>query len=97
MSGQREAGLKKNIPMKSNKKEIMFLDSAKNQSRLRRYFYLLLCLLLVIDFFIAKQGHFAWETAPGFFAVYGFVACVGLIFIAKALRWLVKRKEDYYD
>jgi hypothetical protein len=32
-----------------------------------------------------------------FFAVYGFISCVSLIFIAKALRLLVKRKEDYYD
>lgn len=82
--------------MKS-KKEITFLDSAENQSKVRRFFYLILCLLLILDFFIVKQGHFAWETTPEFFAVYGFIACVGLIFIAKALRWLVKRKEDYYD
>jgi len=32
-----------------------------------------------------------------FFAVYGFVSCVALIFIAKILRKIVKRKENYYD
>ena len=26
-----------------------------------------------------------------------FIGCVGLIFIAKGLRLLVKRKENYYD
>lgn len=78
------------------KKELTFLDSTENRARVRKGFYISLVLLLVVDFFVAKHGHFSWEEAPGFYAVYGFIACVTLIFIAKALRWLVKRKEDYY-
>ncbi len=79
------------------KKELTFLDSAKNRLRVRRYFYISLFILLVLDLFIPKHGHFAWENAPSFYAVYGFIACVSLIFVAKILRLLVKRKEDYYD
>ena len=79
------------------KKELTFLDSVENRKKVRRYFYFALCILLLSDFFIPKRVHFSWETAPEFYAVYGFVACVSLIFIAKILRWLVKRKEDYYD
>ncbi len=79
------------------KKELTFLDSAKNRKKVRRYFYIFLGILLIVDFFIPKHGHFPWESAPEFFAVYGFVACVSLIFVAKLLRLLVKRKEDYYD
>ena len=79
------------------KKEITFLDSADTRIKIRRYFYLALCILLIVEFFITKHGHFPWETSPAFFAVYGFIACVGLIFIARVLRLLVKRKEDYYD
>jgi hypothetical protein len=56
-----------------------------------------LVVLLIVDFFIHKHGHFPWEVAPEFFAVYGFIACVSLIFVAKILRFIVKRKEDYYD
>jgi len=78
-------------------KELNFLDSAENRNRLRKYFYVSLVILLVLDLFIPKHGHFAWENAPSFYAVYGFVACVSLIFVAKLLRLLVKRKEDYYD
>jgi len=74
-----------------------FLDSPQNRRRVRKYFYISLILLLAIDLFIPKHGHFAWEEAPFFFAVYGFIGCVSLIFIAKVLRRLVKRKEDYYD
>jgi len=79
------------------KKELTFLDSQKNRNRVRFYFYISLVVLLIADFFIHKHGHFPWETRPEFFAVYGFIACVSLIFIAKILRFIVKRKEDYYD
>ena len=69
--------------------------------RFRTGFYILLGLLLAVDlvswFMAERRVHFAWEGAPFFNAAYGFVACVALIFIAKALRWLVKRKEGYYD
>ena len=82
--------------MKS-KKELTFLDSPQNKAKVRRYFYVSLIILLITDFFIPKHGHFSWETAPEFYAVYGFIACVSLIFAAKLLRRFVKRKEDYYD
>ena len=78
-------------------REITLLDSPKNRRRIRQYFYAALLVLLVIDFFVSKHGHFPWENAPGFYAVYGFIGCISLIFIAKLLRMLVKRKEDYYD
>lgn len=79
------------------KQELTFLDSSKNRQRIRKYFYIALVLLLAIDLFIPKHGHFTWEEVPFFFAVYGFIGCVSLIFIAKVLRLLVKRKENYYD
>ena len=79
------------------KHELTFLDSQKNRKRVRTFFYISLVLLLVIDLLIPKHGHFPWEEAPFFFAAYGFIGCVSLIFIAKGLRVLVKKKEDYYD
>ena len=79
------------------RREITLFDSRQNRARLRKYFYISLLILLIADFFIPKHGHFPWEEAYAFFAVYGFIGCVSLIFIAKGLRWLVKRKEDYYD
>jgi len=79
------------------RKELSFLDSTKNRARVRMYFYISLSVLLILDFFIHKHGHFSWELAPEFFAVYGFIACTTLIFIAKVLRFFVGRKEDYYE
>ena len=78
-------------------KESTFLDSPKNRKRMWTSFFIALIVLLIIDFFIHKHGHFSWEDAPVFFASYGFIACVGLIVVAKILRLIVKRKEDYYD
>ena len=41
-----------------------------------------------IDTGMGRLG-FPWEEAPEFFAVYGFVSCVLLIFIAKVLRLFI--------
>lgn len=82
---------------KTTEKKYLF-DNPGNVKLLFVSFYLSLLILLVIDFFIYKHPHFPWEKWPGFYAAYGFVACVVLVVAAKyILRPLVKRKEDYYD
>ena len=81
----------------SNSKKYLF-DNPRNVKILLRSFFSSLVILLIIDFFIQKHPHFAWEEWPQFYAVYGFVACVVLVLAAKyILRPLVKRREDYYD
>lgn len=78
-------------------KEHLF-DKPKNVKRLLWFLYISLVLLIIVDFFIPKHPYFPWEEYPSFYAVYGFVACVGLVLVAKhGLRRIVKRKEDYYD
>ena len=77
-------------------RELSFLDPPENRKKVRRYFFIALGVLLIIDPFIHKHAEFPWEEAPVFYAVYGFAACVSLIFIAKLLRLFIKRKEDYY-
>lgn len=71
-------------------------DNPKNTRRLLVGFYISLVLLLAVDLFIHKHAEFPWEDAPFFFAAYGFVSCVALIYIAKGLRMLIKRDEAYY-
>ncbi|MCP3677187.1 MAG: hypothetical protein GY721_06255 [Deltaproteobacteria bacterium] len=78
-------------------KEHIF-DKPKNVKRLLRALFVSLVLLLVIDLFVHKHPHFPWEEWPGFYAIFGFVACVLLVLVAKyVLRPLVKRREEYYD
>lgn len=79
------------------KKELTLFDKPKNVKRLLLIFYASLIALLCIDPFIHKHAEFEWEAAPGFFAAYGFIAYVLLIFISKQLRKWIKRDENYYD
>jgi len=81
----------------TSEKKYLF-DDPKNVKILLGCFYASLGVLLLIELFIHKHPHFEWEAWPEFFAVYGFVACVVLVIVAKYfLRPLVKRDEDYYD
>ena len=49
------------------------------------------------DFVVHRHIDIGWEKLPAFYALYGFVACVMLVLLAKKLRKVVMRKEDYYD
>ncbi|MEX0807280.1 MAG: hypothetical protein WD044_00995 [Dongiaceae bacterium] len=56
------------------------------------------CLLvLAADFLVDRDADHPWESLFAFYALYGFVACVLLVLIAKALRKILMRPEDYYD
>lgn len=79
------------------KRELKIFDKPQNVKRFLGGFYVFLVVLLIIDFFVHKHAEFAWEGFPDFYAAYGFISCVLLIFIAKGLRMLIKRDEKYYD
>ncbi len=82
--------------MTTDKKHIF--DNPKNVQKVLYGLFGSLVLLLVLEPFILKHPYFAWEEAFGFYAIYGFVACVLLVLAAKyILRPFVKREEDYYD
>jgi hypothetical protein len=52
---------------------------------------------VLADFFYHKHGEFHFQEFVGFDAIYGFVAYVGLVNLAKGVRILLMRNEDYYD
>lgn len=58
-----------------------------------------LAILVVIDFFVDKHhAHTKVEHLPGFWAVFGFVACVVIILVSKWFGHLgIMTREDYYD
>ena len=72
-------------------------DKPKNVRRLLWALYLACALLLAADLFIHRHVEHAWESLWGFYALFGFVACVLLVLLAKQLRKILKRPEDYYD
>jgi len=60
-------------------------------------FVVLLDFLFLTERF-DKHAYFEWENWPGFYALYGFIACVLLVLVSKyVLRPLIKRDEDYYE
>jgi uncharacterized membrane protein len=74
-----------------------WLDDRRNVNKVVWALVAVCALLFVADAFYDKHPHFVAETYFGFFGVFGFVVCVGLVLIAKALRVVLKRGEDYYD
>ena len=78
-------------------KELKIFDNPQNVKRLLLIFWISLLVLLIIDLFVPKETEFPWEGFPNFFATYGFLSCVVLVFVAKLLRLFVKRDEDYYE
>jgi len=80
------------------KEELRMFDKPQNVKRLLIIFFALTGAVLAIDLVYHKHAIFPWEGYFGFYAVYGFVACVVLVLVAKyILRPLVMRKETYYD
>lgn len=47
--------------------------------------------------FVPLPGHFKWDGYFWFFAVYGFATCAVMVFVAKALGYILKRPDNYYD
>jgi len=79
-----------------DQKKYLF-DKPGNVKRLLNGFYVVCILLVIADFIIYRHTTMEWENIPAFYAIYGFVACVLLVVLAKKMRTVVMRKEDYYD
>ncbi len=72
-------------------------DNPRNVKRLLRVIYVICAALVGLDFVFDRHVIHAWEVLPGFYLIYGFIACALLVLIAKEMRKLLMRKEDYYD
>jgi len=72
-------------------------DNPRNVQRLLRGFYAICVALLVGDWIIHRHVSHPWEGLFGFYALFGFVACVVLVLIATRMRKGLMRDEDYYD
>ena len=74
-----------------------WLDDRQNITKVVWGLVILCGILFVAEAFYDKHPHFIAETYFGFFGIFGFVVCVGLVLTAKVMRILLKRGEDYYD
>lgn len=58
---------------------------------------LIIVLSVVAGVFIQWPIEFKFEGVTAFYGIYGFSACVFLIYAAKGLRLWLPRDEDYYE
>ena len=88
---------------KDSEESVGWFDRPENVRKILLGLFIGCGVLVLIDIIFWMTGfdkhpYLKWEKWPGFYAVYGFVACVLLVLISKyVLRPLVMRKEDYYD
>ena len=79
-----------------------WLDRKENVDRLWRTLVVAGIVLVAMDFFALmglwhKHVSFFLEGLLGFYPLWGFTGIVLLIVLAKKLRGIVMRREDYYE
>lgn len=72
-------------------------DNPRNVQRLLYALYAVCGLSVLAELFIHRHVVHPWEALFGFYSLYGFVACVLLVLIAKEMRKVLMRREDYYE
>lgn len=81
----------------AGKDKVHIFDKRINVKRAIYALYAACAVSLVADFFTYRHVDHPWEAMWAFYCVYGFVACVILVLVAKEMRKVLMRKEDYYD
>jgi len=74
-----------------------WLDEPRNVMRLWRGFLVVLALTVVAEFLVVMHPSFEAESLFAFPAIYGFLSCAAMIFVAKVLGLLLKRPDTYYE
>ena len=82
--------------MDDNGKKHMF-DDPRNIKRVVYALFAVCGVTLLLDFVIHRHVDHPWEAMFGFYAIYGFVACVLLVLVATQMRKVLMRRDDYYD
>ncbi|MCB0057592.1 MAG: hypothetical protein H6876_08270 [Hyphomicrobiaceae bacterium] len=72
-------------------------DKPQNVARVRYALYALCGISILAEVFVHRHVDHPWEALPLFYCLYGFAACVILVLIAKEMRKVLMRDEEYYD
>ncbi|MFQ5765441.1 MAG: hypothetical protein ACE5GT_10965 [Rhodospirillales bacterium] len=94
---KKAARIKATVKKPAEPKFEHVFDNPRNVKRAIYFLFAICGITLVLDFVVRRHVDHPWEGLFGFYAVYGFVACVILVLVAKEMRKVVMRKEDYYD
>lgn len=75
---------------------MLWVDKPGSANKIFWALAVLCVFVFAAGFMVDMHGHFAVESFGGFYALYGFAMFTALILVAKALRVIIKRREDYY-
>ena len=79
-----------------NDNKLGWADREDIRQKIRYGIYVVCALLVIIDLVVDRYIYLPVEEMPAFYAIYGFVALVAVVLLAKTLRRFVGRNEDYY-
>ena len=82
--------------MNDSHKDDAWLARPASIRLLWRVFWAVLALTVAAQLVIKVKGYFGIDDWFAFGAVYGFLACVAMVLVAKVLGYLLKRDENYY-
>lgn len=77
-------------------RKLAWLDDPRHVRRLFQILIVICVGLALADFLYHKHVRYAVEELPAIYGVFGFIAYVTVITLAKGLRRIVRRPEDYY-
>ena len=90
--------MKNNVQENDKIKEgLHWFDNKRNIKLVIYALYVICAALFLAEFFYYKHAVFSFDTWFGFYAIYGFIMCVGLVIGVKVIRLLLIRRENYYD
>lgn len=81
-------------------KIINYFGDAKFARSRRIWLIAILIVVVIADFLVPRDhGEFFWDDLPAWWAGFGFLSCILIIVISKALghQGRIMRDEDYYD
>ena len=81
----------------NDKPKSHLFDNPRNVKRAIYALYAVCAISLLGEFVINRHVDHPWEALFGLYPLYGFGACVLLVLIAKEMRKILMRKDDYYD
>jgi hypothetical protein len=61
-----------------------------------RVFWIVLALTVLAQLAFKVKGYFVVDGWFGFGAIFGFLACLAMVLVAKGLGFILKRQDDYY-
>ena len=74
-----------------------WLDDRSNVNKIILALAAACLVMLLTDLLYHKHVHFEFEHWFGFFGLFGFVASLVLVLVARLARVVLRRGEDYYD